>query len=58
MIFKDKISLKTFRNYLFNYFEKNYRQVIRFIDEVIFYFKIIKNQLASVSKDKKPYFGL
>lgn len=55
-IFIEENSLKTFRNYLYEYFEKNYRQVIRFIDEVIFNFNIIKNQLSSVSKDKKPYF--
>lgn len=41
---------------LTNYFDKNYREVIRFLDKTIFTFKIINIQLSSASKETKKYY--
>lgn len=45
-----------FLTYLAKYFEMNFRQVIRFLDTVVFTFQIINAQLESATDDTKKYF--
>lgn len=55
-IFAEQADRDTFAKYLKKYFEKNYRQVIRFFDTALFTFKIIKNQLENADSENKKYF--
>lgn len=55
-IFEQESDKIIFGNYLTRYFEKNLRQVIRFLDSVIFTFKIIRLQLDNAEEKDKAYF--
>lgn len=55
-IFLDENQLSVFHRYLRVYLERNRRQIIRFIDTVIFTFEIIDNQYKNASLDNEKYF--
>lgn len=54
-IFKNPAEQESFKSYLRKYFDKNFRQIIRFIDTVAFTFQIIENKLKTVSLEEKKY---
>lgn len=56
-IFTQEDSRKKFKSYLGKYFEKNFRQIIRFLDTTLFNFKIIKQKIDGDDKTQKQYFG-
>jgi len=45
--------LAALKTYLRKYFEKNFRQVIRFLDYIVFYFDAIKTQIESAEIKEK-----
>jgi len=49
---KDQVILKS---YLSLYFEKNFRHIIRFLDTVLFSFKVINDQIANCGETEKEY---
>lgn len=53
-IFKDEKSI--LKKYLERYFEKNFRQVKRFLNSTLFTFKIIDLQLEKSNEENKKYF--
>ncbi|MEI6080790.1 MAG: P-loop NTPase fold protein, partial [bacterium] len=55
-IFKET-QVDIFKGYLSKYFEKNYRQVIRFIDYLIFYFDAIQSQINISDGDEKEFLS-
>lgn len=46
----------TFVSYLEKYFESNFRQIIRFLDKVIFNFQIIKQKATDTDPKRAEYF--
>lgn len=55
-IFSEEVDRKTFRTYLEKYFESNFRQIIRFLDKVIFNFQIIKQKAYEGDEQQAPFF--
>ena len=55
-IFKDDQDKQKLFTYLTSYFDKNYREIIRFLDKIIFTFQIIDTQLATASEETKKYY--
>ncbi len=55
-IFNKEQDKKTFSKYLKLYFEKNFRHVIRFLDTVLFTFRIIEYQHEHAEDTNKKYF--
>ncbi|MFZ2310455.1 MAG: P-loop NTPase fold protein, partial [Patescibacteria group bacterium] len=56
IIFKNDDNLIIFKKYLKKYFDKNFRQIIRFIDSVIFTFNIINSPSDEKSDNDNKYF--
>ncbi|MBI2639547.1 MAG: hypothetical protein HYW90_01495 [Candidatus Sungbacteria bacterium] len=54
-VFSEESQKITFATYLEKYFESNFRQIIRFLDTVLFNFQIIK-QKAEGEDTQAPYF--
>ena len=48
--------LTILKSYLKTYFEKNFRQVTRFLDTILFTFKVISLQLDGANDENKKYF--
>ena len=55
-IFTNESDKKKFALYLKKYFDKNFRQVIRFFDTVLFTFDIVKGQHDDAKKEIKKYY--
>lgn len=55
-IFPKEEDRKIFKNYLRKYFEKNFRQIIRFLDTTIFTFQIIQQKSSDKNSDEGHYF--
>ncbi|OQX51241.1 hypothetical protein B5M47_01650 [candidate division CPR3 bacterium 4484_211] len=45
-----------FKNYLNLYFEKNFRHIIRFLDTVLFSFKVVDNQISNNDNGKEKEY--
>lgn len=56
-IFIKEAEQRNFKNYLKKYFDKNFRQIIRFLDTVIFTFQIVKQKSETGTEKEKPYFN-
>ncbi|HHT9138103.1 MAG TPA: KAP family P-loop NTPase fold protein, partial [Candidatus Wunengus sp. YC60] len=55
-VFSQDSQKATFGAYLEKYFESNFRQIIRFLDTVLFNFQIIKQKAAGDDAQQAPYF--
>lgn len=55
-IFSQESDKAMFATYLDKYFESNFRQIIRFLDTVLFNFQIIKQRAESEEAQQAPYF--
>lgn len=56
-VFFDEKQREQFFHILENHFEKNFRQVIRFIENVIFTFQAIKTQYEEADEENKKYLS-
>lgn len=55
-IFPTQNQREKFSSYLEKYFESNFRQIVRFLDTVLFNFRIIKKKADDSDAHQTPYF--